>query len=143
MVATRAFSYLFCAKRPLTIDELLHALSVETDDTELCEDALPDIPFILGASAGLVRVDMESRSASLVHHSLREYLEKRPNGLLPQPEFEMARTCLTYMAFDEFDSGPCADGESLDRRLQKNRFLDYACHHWASHFREHHDGGGN
>jgi hypothetical protein len=31
----KALSFVFGAKRPLKIEELLHALAVETDDTEL------------------------------------------------------------------------------------------------------------
>jgi ankyrin repeat protein len=139
MVATTALSYVFCARRPLSVDELLHALSVEDGDTELYEDALPDIEFLLNSSAGLIRADLKNGSVGLVHHTLREYLQKHPDKVLEHLETAMARVCLTYLAFDEFESGPCSDGENLDQRLQKYRFLDYASHHWGYHFKEDQD----
>ena len=139
MVVKTALSYIFCARRPLSIDELLHAMSVEGGETELCEDAIPDIQSLLSRSVGLIRTDTGSGSTSLVHHTLQEYLKKYPGKLVSQPETKLARVCLTYLTFDEFQGGPCNDGESLERRLQKYCFLGYASSHWGSHFRENQD----
>lgn len=136
MVATTALSYVFCARRPLRVDELLQALSVEEGDTELYEDALPDIEFVLDSCAGLIRADLNDCSVGLVHHTLREYLQQHPGKILKHPDTAMARVCLTYLAFDEFETGPCSDGESLDRRLRKYRFLRYASLYWGHHFQK-------
>jgi len=139
IVVKKALCYLFCAKRPLNMGELLHALSIEAGDTELCEAALPDIQFLLGSSAGLIRADTQSGNMGLVHHTLQEYLKTHPGHLLSRPEMEMAKVCLDYLGLDEFQRGPCCDAEGLDRRLQKYRFFDYASHHWGSHFEKHQD----
>ncbi|KAB5560309.1 ankyrin repeat-containing domain protein [Coniochaeta sp. 2T2.1] len=120
--------------RPLTTGELLHALSVESGDTDLCEAALPDTELLLGSSAGLIRADKQTGIVGLVHKTLHEYFKMRPDQLLSWPEREMARVCLTYLTFDEFNSGPCDVEEGLDRRLHNYRFFDYASHHWGSHF---------
>ncbi|KAK3994869.1 ankyrin repeat-containing domain protein [Cladorrhinum sp. PSN332] len=136
-VVKTALSYIYCARRPLSMEELLHALSVEAGDNDLDETALPHIQFLLSGSVGLIRLDMANGNVSLVHHTLQEYLEAHTDKLLSQPEAEMARTCLRYLTFNELQSGPCVDGESLDQRLQKYRFFGYASHYWGSHFKIH------
>jgi hypothetical protein len=80
-------------------------------------------------------VDEKSGATGLVHHTLQEYLNKHPEQLLPNPEIQLASVCLTYLSFEDFQSGPCDDGELLDRRLEDYRFLDYASHHWGIHMR--------
>ncbi|OJI96719.1 hypothetical protein ASPVEDRAFT_251254 [Aspergillus versicolor CBS 583.65] len=131
----RAISFIFCARRPLTVDELCHALAVEEEDTELDDDALPAHEILVGASAGLLRVDRKSQVIGLAHHTLQEYLELHPAALPPHPESDFAKACLTYLSFDVFATGPTRDGEALVRRLRKYQFLDYASHYWGYHLR--------
>lgn len=118
-----ALCYLFCAKRPLNTEELLHALGVEIDDAGLDETATPDLPFVLSDSVGLIRADAQTGIVGLVHHTLHEYLKSRPGQLLPWPEREVAKVCLIHLNFDEFQSGPCGDAKDLEERLQKYRSL--------------------
>ncbi|KAI4244347.1 MAG: hypothetical protein L6R40_003073 [Gallowayella cf. fulva] len=128
---TRALSYLFCPKRTLQLEELRHALAVEDDDTELDETAFMEtevLPYICG---GLIILDEQSQIIRLVHHTLQQYLENNRMKLSPNSDAELARTCLTYLPFETFDTGPCINGETLEQRLQAYRFLDYASHHWA------------
>lgn len=132
-VVKMALCYLFCAKRPLNTEELLHALSVEHGDVTLEEDAIIDLQFVLGSSAGLIRADTQTRIVGLVHHTLHEYLKLQPEQLLAWPEKELAKACLVSLNFEEFQNGPCDDADDLDARLQKYCFLDYASHHWGHH----------
>ena len=135
-LAKRALSYLFCAKRPLNVEELRHALAVEVEDTELDQTAFPETETLLNVSAGLISIDPNSNIIRLVHYTLQEYLENNRGTLVPDSEVEMARTCLTYLSFDVFGSGPCIDGEALDQRLQAYQFLEYASHNWGHHVME-------
>lgn len=129
----RAISFIFCARRPLTVDELCHALAVDEGDTELYDDALPAQDILVGASAGLIRVDRKSKVIGLAHHTLQEYLQKHPAALCPDPGTDVAQVCLTYLSFDVFGSGPSDDGETLVRKLQTYQLLDYASHYWGYH----------
>ena len=45
----------------------------------------------------------------------------------------LASTCLTYLRFDCFADGPCANDEALQRRLKRHPFLDYASRFWEIH----------
>lgn len=132
-LAKRALSYIFCARRLLNVEELRHALAVGAEDTELDETAFPETETLLNVSAGLIRIDQNSSTIRLVHYTLQEYLENNSGKLVPDPEVEMARTCLTYLSFDVFGNGPCIDEEALDQRLQVYQFLDYASHNWGHH----------
>ena len=132
-LAKRALSYIFCARRPLNVEELRHALAIEFEDTELDETAFPETETLLNISAGLIRIDQKSGTIRLVHYTLQEYLERHSEKLIPDPDFMIARTCLTYLSFDIFASGPCSSSEALEQRLQQYRFLDYASHNWGHH----------
>lgn len=132
-LAQRALSYIFCAKRPLNVDEICHALGVEVHDSELDQNAFPDKDILLTVSAGLIRVDEKSGIIRLVHHTLHEYFSRHPGKLVPDPDYEIANICLTYLSLDAFESGPCCDGDTLSYRLQEYRLLDYASHNWGYH----------
>ncbi|KAL8773444.1 MAG: hypothetical protein Q9209_001547 [Squamulea sp. 1 TL-2023] len=131
--AKRALSYIFCATRPLKLGELLHALAVEAEDTEIDESAFIETEILLNISGGLIIVDEKSGIVRLVHHTLQQYLQDNRVKLLHEPEAEIARVCLTYLSFKSFASGPCIDGDAMDQRLQAYDFLNYASHNWGHH----------
>lgn len=132
-LAKRALSYVFGARRPLNVTELIHAMSIETDDTELDKDAFPDIDILLSASAGLLLVNDESKTIELVHPTLQVHFKQNPEQLLPDFEAEIARACLTYLSFEAFKKGPCDDGDGLEKRLLDYRLLEYASQNWGHH----------
>lgn len=135
--ARKALTYIHCAQRPLSLEELRHAMSVDLGDTQFDEAALPETDVLFNISAGLIRLDEKSNTMSLVHHTLQEYLGKNPAMLLSRPHAEMARICLTYLSFDCFEEGPCNNGRALKQRLQEHQFLDYASHNWGDHLVHH------
>ncbi|KAL2057636.1 hypothetical protein ABVK25_002020 [Lepraria finkii] len=78
----RVTSLVFCAMRSLKIEELGHALAVQTGDCTLDRGDLTIPEIILGATAGLVSTfQSEYRwgeahlSSRLVHYTLQEYLD--------------------------------------------------------------------
>ena len=48
---------------------------------------------------------------------------------------ELAHTCLTYLAFDAFKSGPVDDYADFQNRLEDYPLLEYAAKHTSTHFR--------
>ena len=129
----KTLAYVYCARRPLKLEELRHALSIETHSTELDESAFPEMEIVFNISAGLIRVNEKSNAVVLVHHTLQEYLAKNSSKLLHHPEAEIAKTCLLYLSMDVFEQGPCIEGEILERRLKDYLFFDYASHYWGYH----------
>ncbi|KAH6705255.1 ankyrin repeat-containing domain protein [Leptodontidium sp. MPI-SDFR-AT-0119] len=112
-LAKQVLSWITCAKRPLAIIELQHALGVEIED-------------ILSES-GIIR---------LVHYTTQEYFERTQRQWFPDAQINITTICVSYLSFNEFESGICQKYEEFERRLQLNTLYDYAAHNWGHHARE-------
>jgi hypothetical protein len=104
-LAKQVLSWITCAKRPLTTCELQHALAVEVGEPEFDEDNLPQVEDMVSICAGLVTVDEESKIIRLVHYTAQEYFERTQEMWFPNIEANIATICLTYLSFNEFESG--------------------------------------
>jgi hypothetical protein len=135
-LAMRVLSWITHAFRPLTIQELQHALAVTSDDTELDEDALTDVELLISVCAGIVTIDQESNVIRLVHYTTQEYFARVRKERFPDGHFEIASTCIAYLSFDAFSEGPCPSGDALDIRFEKHSLLPYAAVYWGDHARE-------
>ncbi|KAF2994283.1 hypothetical protein E8E13_003305 [Curvularia kusanoi] len=135
-LAKRVIAWITYAKRPLTITEMCIALAVEPERTEIDPDNLPDSDDIVSVCAGLVIVDHDSAFIRLVHYTTQEYFERHGDTWMPDGRVYVARTCLTYLRFDAFESGRCTTWQEYVKRLQEHQFLDYAAKHWGDHSRE-------
>ena len=143
-LALRILGWIRHAHRPLKIRELQHALAVESGDSHLDEDGIPDIGLILTVCAGIVTI-REDYAVGLVHYTTAEYLERRSAEHFPDAPIDIAKTCLTYLMFDEFASPlQSGDGTYLDHetfllllwdRFEKYPFLGYASKSWSDHAR--------
>ncbi|KAG9502259.1 hypothetical protein J7337_005085 [Fusarium musae] len=133
LLAKKALSYVFYAKRPLTSEELFHALSVETGDPELDDLAFTERHILLSVTAGLLQIGDDMDDARLIHLTLHEYLSKHQGRFL-EPENHLAKACLTYLSFGVFSTGPCQVEQELDKRMGHYALLGYASHHWGDHF---------
>jgi Ankyrin repeats (3 copies) len=155
-LAWKVLLWITCAKRPLTVLEIRHALAVEKGDSRLDEDNLPDIRDMVPACAGIVTVDEESDIIRLVHYTAQEYLQTHLFLLNPRKDpivlgcqrdnidtadtlnnvaITITTSCLTYLSFDVFAEGYLTD-EMLEIRLRQNPFFDYAARNWAYHIRD-------
>jgi ankyrin repeat protein len=135
-LAMRVLSWITHAFRPLTIQELQHALAVTSDDTELDEDALTDVELLISVCAGIVTIDQESNVIRLVHYTTQEYFARVRKERFPDGHFEIASTCIAYLSFDAFSEGPCPSGDAIDSRFEKHSLLLYAAVYWGDHARE-------
>ncbi|KAH8726741.1 hypothetical protein GQ44DRAFT_613477, partial [Phaeosphaeriaceae sp. PMI808] len=131
--AKKVLSWITYAQRPLTTDELCHALAVELGDEELDEDNIPDVEDIISVCAGLVTVDEESNVIRLVHYTTQDYLKGIQEEWILNSQCEIASICLTYLCFNTFRSGPCMDTDKLDSRCEENLFLRYSAQYWGDH----------
>lgn len=98
-------TWVFLARMPLSIEQLLHALAVEPGDKALDRENFVDAKSLLDCCLGLVIVDDSSSTVRLVHKTLQDHLEiqNKENGLFDRGHHEIAHVCLTYMAFDSHD----------------------------------------
>ena len=124
--ALQILSWISCAFRPLTIQELQHALAIAPDDTYFDEEALPDLESLVPICAGLIMFDQESQIVRLVHYTTQEYFKRSRSIYFPFAHRDMAMSCLTYVDFPP---------------VQKACFLEYAAMYWGRHANGDLDGG--
>ena len=134
-LARRALSWITYAQRPLTGNELRHALAIELGESALDTDNMDNLEEIISVCAGLITVDQESSTIRLVHYTTQEYFERIHSDWNPAAQEEIAVACLTYLSFDIFKSGSCASDEAFEQRLAQNEFFDYSAQYWNEHIR--------
>ncbi|KAI5810777.1 hypothetical protein BZA77DRAFT_162360, partial [Pyronema omphalodes] len=154
--AMDVLKWVFLAKRPLTMIELRHALSVPIDPSTMQPGNLtilhdktvdwrnfPSEKSIIDWCLGLIVIDEETSTARLVHKSLHDHLTQlHANGeIFRNGHTEMAYTCLQYMSYNDYeseiDSSEPNITEAIKRkRLDKYRLLDYAAKSFRHHLRD-------
>ncbi|KAF3074205.1 hypothetical protein CFAM422_003493 [Trichoderma lentiforme] len=131
--AKAVLSWITCAKRPLTISELRHALAVEIGESKLNEKDLPPVQDLVSVCAGLVTVDEGSAIIRLFHYTAQEYFQQTQNQWFPDAKDDITRICVTYLSFDVFEDGFCPTDAAFEERLQSYQLYDYAAHEWGHH----------
>ncbi|PLN80386.1 nucleoside phosphorylase [Aspergillus taichungensis] len=134
-LAKDTLSWITFAKRPLSPAELQHALAVEHDEPDLDHDNLPQIEDMISVCAGLITVDKHSGVIRFAHYTMKEYFRQTQKHWFPNAEANISRTCVTYLSFRTFESGPCHTGRELTERLQTYPLYEYAACNWGHHAR--------
>lgn len=144
-LALRVFKWLVCSIRPMTIEEVAEGVSIELGDTTLdLGNTLNDPEDILDVCGGLVSLDEDTRIVGLAHFSVKEYLTSELIAGSPASSYqinsksthiELAKFCLTYISFDNFNLGPCCTEDELKDRFAKYPLFEYAAHNWQNHAR--------
>lgn len=143
VLGMRILSWITHARRPLSVDELLHGLAVEfnkddDDDNEvtpeqLDEDNLLSPGSLVDVCADLVIIDSTSQIIRLVHYTTQEFFDKSRLHLFKDAEIDISRACLTYLSYSIFSRFP--PRQVAPKASQSYHFLDYASHHWFLHVR--------
>lgn len=139
-VAIKALSWIFHARRPLTIDELREAISIRPfRQTALQPKLLIGEDSLLKYCQGLIVIndngtDDYGRTVRFIHPTVREFLAKMYLDKL-LTDVDLAKLCLTYLTFDEFELGPCHDTYTLLRQMGKHRLWSYCVENWGAHTR--------
>jgi ankyrin repeat protein len=143
--AMKILMWIHLAERPLSVDELFHALATELGHHDLDYDNFPSRSTFLNCCLGLAIIDDETSTIRLVHYSLEEYL-KTQIQLFPRGHEMIAEVSLTYLMFtsstSELISGTTCD--ETDSEIQETpgppelALLDYASCEWGHHARKGH-----
>ena len=116
-----ALMWISHSERPLSVNEICHALAVEIGSTEINTNNIPSIRTVLGCCQGLAAVDKGSSTIRLIHFTLKEYLSHHAD-LFDKPHSRIAETCLTYLNF-QFTKNLSTHPS---RGVQGALFLEYA-----------------
>jgi ankyrin repeat protein len=131
-LAFRTLSWISNALRPLQIDELQAALTVEVHGRDNEHVEPESAALIVDVCKGLATIDSRSGTIRLAHYSVEEYFKNKGHGWFPDAEKLIAETCLTYLSSDTF-AGESKDGSGLYMRLERHPLLHYAVKHWGFH----------
>ena len=134
-LAQKILSWLYYAMRPLRIAELREAIAVVEGDLALDEDDLLPPDDIVEVCRSLVSYDPSSGVVGFSHEKVQDFLRERYSHWL-LPESDIAKTCIAYLTFNFFNLGLCGDENSLNERLQRNPFAEYAARNWGLHVRQ-------
>lgn len=147
--ALQTLMILTTARRPLTANELCHALAIDLQELEdgFHDDNAPPIDYVLSSCAGMVIVETQTGPmgqsgldnvlgsisqpaeeptgdslVKLAHKSIRDYLSSTQSQWFPHAESQMAAICRTFKQALEHDG-----------IHPETPFLDYAVKHWGIH----------
>ncbi|KAL9477551.1 hypothetical protein ACSS6W_007392 [Trichoderma asperelloides] len=134
--AKTVLSWIACAKRPLTIPELQHALAVKIGHCNFDDENIPQVHDIVSVCAGLVTVDEGSDIIRLFHYTAQEYFKQTQNDWFPKVNDNITKICITYLSFDTFQTGFCSSDAAFEERLRLYQLYDYAAHQWGHHARK-------
>lgn len=140
-LAIMVLSWIVCAARQLSALELQYALGVEEGSSEFDEENLPEVNDIISVCAGLVTVDEISKVIRLVHYTTQDYLERTLVKWAPNAQSVIARTCLTYLSYDNYPERPryykgkyyWQLDHGYDSVSMGYLFLQYALNYWHFH----------
>ncbi len=113
-LAMQVLAWISHAKRPLLVDELIHALSIEPGATELDETGFEEADTLIDVCIGLVSMDNGSGVIRLVHYTLQEHLIANRKTLFPDAEIMITRACLAYLSLNAFEYDPDGDDSKDD-----------------------------
>ena len=131
-LAEKTLTWLCFAKTTFRIEDIRDALGVKLEDTRLYTKGRPNSKSITNCCFGLVILDTANDVIRFVHYSVREYFKKYEALRFPFGQAHIARTCMTYLTFEEF-AEPCTSRQALDKRLDQYPFLKYTACHWGYH----------
>ena len=109
----------------LTLEDGEEASAIDVDDIISAND-------LSSMCAGLVTV--EGEKVLLVHYTAVTYLNNTREKWFPNAYAKLARTCLTYLLFDDFNTGACTgETEDIDfeQRTRDFPLLGYASLWWG------------
>ena len=124
----------------LTVETLCEAVSIELDDTRRNPEAIPDEYEILRRCSSLVRKSENGKKLELAHFTVKEFLQQ----IDPQRDpsigryrvnadtdvLILAKVCLTYLNFEDFNHGEPKDPSVLKYHFPYCPFRRYAGRGW-------------
>jgi hypothetical protein len=144
-VVYRSLLWLSFSMIPLSLEELGEGVAIEEGLPDIDEDALLSSPQDLLDMCGSLVVMSDSRNeVTLAHLSVKDYLlstsirssDVRRFALSPESANKMiALSCLTYLSYSGFRTGPVKSQESWEERIEKYPLVNYATVCWPYHTR--------
>lgn len=125
----------------LTTEALCEAVSIDLGSTRRNVEAIPDDFAILKWCSSLVRKSTNGKRLELAHFTVLEFLQQIDSRSISIGAYRMnpgsddlilAKVCLTYLNFGDFDQGCTFNEDVVERRFVEYSFRWYAVKGWIS-----------
>lgn len=127
----KILSWIFYIREPLKMNALCEALAVEAGDSRIQAEYLLEPFLIVEICESLITYDETTGIVRFNHFTVREFLQRNSIDELLSTN-DLAKVCLTYLTFEEFENGPCRKYEKLVTNFhQRHPFGSYAARHWC------------
>lgn len=147
ILVQRTLRWLTGTSEPLSNEALCEVVTIKQDDVRLDRDSIPDEDDILRLCSSLVRRSPYTNVIEIAHFTVKEFLQEIDPVKTPQfaqyrldidtAAIEMAKTCLTYLCFDDFQNGYVESREALLERREAYKFRKHAITQWFVYARRH------
>lgn len=117
----RILAWVVHAKRPLSFEELNHALATRLGKRSISSGDTYAKEVILSVCAGLVTLDVDK--LRLIHYTAQEFFSDTWLRWFPTESAAIVDTCLTYLSFKELRTGPYHDSEPYDDNLTDGKIF--------------------
>lgn len=143
-VVHRALLWLSFNILPLLLEELAEAIAIEKGLLDIDEDALLSSPEdLLDMCSSLVIISESRDEVTLAHLSVKDYLLSTAIRDSDARKFALSResankeislSCLTYLSYSEFRTGPVETQKAWCNRSERYPLLQYVTVAWPYHF---------
>lgn len=132
-LALKALAWTLFVKRPLKIMELLHALALEQNDSEIGIENIDSPSTVIRVCLGFLEHREDTDLVQFSHATVMQYLESECDHIFEGSSLAIARSCVRYLA--QLTSGlqPCQSSEELAARFSNYPFFSYAALYWGEH----------
>jgi ankyrin repeat protein len=142
----KLLAWVVYGQRPLTLKELKAALATQIDCRNKASTEKYQITLsakTIAEDAGVI-LEITHGKVHLIHQSAKDFLLK--NGQLKSarfcndkdPNIYLAKVCIAYLSFEDFETGPCRDEQALATRKEQYPLLHYAARNWHAHVPRNH-----
>ena len=128
--ALAVLSWVYHARRPLTMDELREALSVDPGQKSFHTSHLPIAQKLIEICEGLV-ICLPNGIVQFAHVTIQDFLRLHCQSQLLS-NADIATTCLTYYGFKDFDAADFRTGRDI---WNEYKLMSYVSEYWADHTR--------
>ncbi|KAH6905339.1 ankyrin repeat-containing domain protein [Coprinopsis sp. MPI-PUGE-AT-0042] len=137
LLAKALLSWVLNAQRPMTVEELQHAVAASPDTHNFQPARLvPEVSTLIGLCRGMLTVEEESNVVRLVHYTAKETVGRLLVQSFPRPDSHMAAVCMTRLTDCGFHDAKFDSDAELEQALQCDPLLAYAFDSWTFHARK-------
>lgn len=140
-LANQILPWVCCALRPMTMDELQHALATNLPNWKYQEGKVSPHSVMLSVCEGfIIRAPHNDKEVRFLHSTAQDYMAKRLSDypdIYPDIRTRISGSCVGYLLYNRIKKKlPCDSDKLLERRLKSNPFLFYAACNWGYHLQQ-------